>query len=131
MVVVALLANPVLWLIAYQMQFQCEANDLLHHLQDIYNQGRTVVLLIDELDRLGRPIDAVSFLIKHSLDKQGRYLIFSSHSQFPMSCLSSSSRAKVSLPLPFCTDSSMLQNGDRAFGGHPHSVVRHEQAHVD
>lgn len=101
--------------------FRCEEADLLTRLEDINNQGRTVVLLIDELNNLGVPLDADTsvFLTSHFLDKRGRYLIFSSHVQFHIDSTapaitplihSSSGRTLLTLPLPFCTNKSTLQN---------------------
>lgn len=124
-------------LIAYQMVepdesvdrdnlFQCEEADLLKHLQAINGKGRAVVLLIDELNNMGVPLDGEtsSFLTTHFLDKEGRYLIFSSHVQFFVDAsafapndsalshvlTSRSGRTMISLPLPFCTDRNVLQN---------------------
>jgi len=64
--------------------FQCELVDLLGRLNEINEQGKIVVLLIDELNKMGVPLDAdtSSFLTENFLDKKGRYLIFSSHVQF-------------------------------------------------
>lgn len=117
-------------LIAYQMaeppagaeminKFHCDVKDLLNRLQEINNQGRSVVLLIDELNKLGVPLDdeTSAFLIQHFLDKEGRYLIFSSRVHFHVdSSLASKAmhapcgRTMLTLPLPFCTDRSLLQN---------------------
>ena len=60
--------------------FSCCESDLLDHITNISN-GRSVVLFIDELNRLGRPVDSEvsSFLKSNFLDSVGRYLVFSSH----------------------------------------------------
>lgn len=119
-------------LIAYQMvkpedadrenKFQCDEDDLLDHLKKINDQGRAVILLIDELSKLGVPLDPETscFLTTHFLDKKGRYLIFSSHVPFHIDSAptdtvshvlcSPSGRTMKLLPLPFCTDRAVLQN---------------------
>ncbi len=72
--------NPVLDRIT---MFTCNEIDLLICLDEINKQGKTVVLLVDELSKCGVPLDAEtsSFLSEQFLDKKGRYLIFSSHVQ--------------------------------------------------
>lgn len=99
--------------------FQCEEADLLRYLQEINEQGRAVILLIDELNKMGVPLDpdTSAFLTKHFLDKKGRFLIFSSHVQFHVDSsvpgthvlTSPSGRTIKTLPLPFCTDRDELQ----------------------
>ena len=46
--------------------------------------GENVVLLIDELNSLGAPVDgdAAKILREMFLDRSGRFLVFSSHSCF-------------------------------------------------
>lgn len=58
----------------------CSQKDLLEYINLIAN-GRSVVLLIDELDKLSVPVDpeVSNFLKKHFLDENGRYLVFTSH----------------------------------------------------
>jgi hypothetical protein len=103
-------------------QCECKFSDLLDRLNEINDEGKIVVLLIDELNKMGVPLDAEisSFLTKHFLDKQGRYLIFSSHLQFNVDdasgavgaanmLTSTSGRTLKTLPLPFCTDRSVLE----------------------
>jgi hypothetical protein len=103
--------------------FQCEPVDLLGRLNEINEQGRTVVLLIDELNKMGVPFDAdtSSFLTKNFLDKKGRYLIFSSHVLLLVDApsgavgaasvlTSPSGRTILTLPLPFCTDRTVLED---------------------
>jgi hypothetical protein len=103
--------------------FQCDLVDLLSRLNEINEQGKIVVLLIDELNKMGVPLDAdtSSFLTKNFLDKKGRYLIFSSHVQFHVDdpsgaagtahvLTSPSGRTMKTLPLPFCTDRSVLED---------------------
>lgn len=105
-------------------QFMCTVSDLISRLNYINKQGKVVILLIDELNKMGVPLDAAtsSFLTKNFLDKKGRYLIFSSHIQFhiddPTSSapsaskvlISPSGRTMMTLPLPFCTDRTVLEN---------------------
>jgi hypothetical protein len=103
--------------------FQCDLPDLLHRLNEINGKGKTIILLIDELNKMGVPLDpdTSSFLTKTFLDKKGRYLIFSSHVQFYVddsvdtpgaanNMLSSPSGRTMTLPLPFCTDRHVLEN---------------------
>lgn len=103
--------------------FHCESVDLLDRLNEINELGKSVVLLIDELNKIGVPLDAdtSSFLTKNFLDKKGRYLIFSSHVQFHVDhpsgaagaanvLTSPSGRTIKTLPLPFCTDRSILED---------------------
>jgi hypothetical protein len=121
-------------LIAYQMVepdhtdrdtlFYCDETDLLDHLQAINESGKAIVLLIDELNKMGVPLldaETSSFLTKYFLDKRGRYLMFSSHVQFQVDfsladpavsassmVTSSSGRTIHTLPLPFCNDAETL-----------------------
>ena len=103
--------------------FQCELVDLKGRLDEINEQGRTIVLLIDELNKMGVPLDAdtSSFLTRTFLDRKGRYLVFSSHVQFHVDnssgnlgaanvLTSPSGRTIKTLPLPFCTDSTVLED---------------------
>lgn len=117
--------------IAYQMVqttdtdadylFRCELRDLLGRLNEVNQRNKTVVLLIDELNKMGVPLDreTSSFLTDNFLDRKGRYLIFSSHVQLPVdfpaptaaaSFTSPSGRTMLTLPLPFCTDRDVLEN---------------------
>lgn len=116
-------------LIAYQMVehhatdrddlFVCNEVALLQRLLEINNQNKTVILLVDELNKMGVPLglDTSAFLTTNFLDKKGRYLIFSSHVQFPIDSFqaspamtSSSGREMRVLPLPFCTERQVLQS---------------------
>lgn len=103
--------------------FQCKLDDLLTRLQEINDKGKTVVLLIDELNKMGVPLDSStsSFLTNHFLDRIGRYLIFSSHVHLQVDVpsgvvvaanmlASPSGRTMMSLPLPFCTDRAVLED---------------------
>ena len=103
-------------------QYECKLSDLLVHLDYINRQGKIIVLLIDEQNKMGVPLDGEtsSLLTRHFLDKEGRYLVFSSHLQFNVdSVLSAAGAARMlsspsgrtlkTLPLPFCTDRSVLQ----------------------
>ncbi len=62
-------------------QFRCEVLDLQKQLQEINQQDKSVILLVDELNKLGIPLDieVSKFLIDNFLDQKGRYLILSSH----------------------------------------------------
>jgi hypothetical protein len=121
------------------IMFQCDLVDLLSHLEEINGRGKSIILLIDELNKIGVPLDVETsaFLTKNFLDTEGRYLIFSSHIQFNVDSLwggpsaslwggpsaslwggpsartvlfAPSGRTIKTLPLPFCTDRTILQN---------------------
>ena len=105
--------------------FVCNEQDLvsrLYHLSQVEN--KKIVLLIDTLNKFGAPDvdDAVSnFLIANFLDKQGRYLIVSSHIMIRLqhrvvaaqhyleSTNVSTVRGINTILLPFCSDKSILR----------------------
>ena len=85
--------------------------------------GRPWVLLIDELNNLGVPMDAFACdLLRRILDRKGYFVVFTSHVPMTVSGEGSvlaktfllsekvpvSDRAVTTVPLPICTDVSIL-----------------------
>ena len=60
--------------------YVCNEQDLLDYIDGI-STGRSVILFIDELNKLRLPLDpeVSNFLKKNFLDRLGRYLVFTSH----------------------------------------------------
>ena len=61
-------------------KFSCSEKDLIDFIR-VTAKDLSVILFIDELNRLGAPVDALvsSFLKNYFLDIDGRYLVFPSH----------------------------------------------------
>ena len=61
------------------------------------------MLLVDDLDRFGNPVDnaAHQYLIKAFLDAQGRYLVYTS-------CLRSECRMTKFEQMPMCTNRALF-----------------------
>ena len=118
--------NPL----SYNFRFTSEA--VLQHISASSADGRTVVLLIDELNSLRRPLDrsGADLLRTEFLDKTGRYLVFSTH--LPMNLDStvdelngtvsnpSSIRRFVNLSMPFSNDVTVMR---AMFAGQSLSIV--------
>ncbi len=77
------------------------------------------MLLIDELNNLGVPVDPrASDLLMRILDRSGYFVVFTSHVPMTVSAggaglaknyvVPASDRAVITVPLPFCTDVSTL-----------------------
>jgi hypothetical protein len=97
---------------------------LFQHI-DATRDGRPWVLLIDELNNLGVPMDvASSNFLRKILDHKGYYVVFTSRVPLDMSVgvaglantyLVVSDRELLTVPMPTCTDVSVLSRmfGDR------------------
>jgi hypothetical protein len=94
----------------------CDANYLFDYIS-ANSSGKAVVLLIDELNALGTPLDVeFSALLKgRFLDSVRRYLVFSTHVPLELDIMSNtnippSPRGFLSVPLPISFDLYELQN---------------------
>lgn len=98
----------------------CDEKTLMQHISDT-SEGKHVILLIDELNILGTPLDieAANFLKTRFLDSARRYLVFTSHMPidlefFENRIMKPSSRDNHFVPLPICHDLSILQSMSKA-----------------
>ena len=97
--------------------FKFDAAQVLDCLTTTAN-GRPVVLLIDELNSLAKPLDnfAAELLRREFLDKKGRYLVFSTHIPMDLDTtidkllgkvsIKSSPRGYIPLNMPFSKNAS-------------------------
>eukprot|EP01033_Poteriospumella_lacustris_P006919 gene6919-4985_t len=113
--------------------FVCSHEDLCAYLSQLSElHTKPIVLLVDELNRLGAPLDreVAGFLKKYFLDTAGRYLVFSSHvlmavdagepalNAFMESAASPpSDRFVHTISLPFCLETNKLRKMGAAYGG--------------
>jgi len=115
---------------ANRYSFQFKPTQVLEHLAR-YSNGLDVILLIDELNSLRKPLDwtGATLLCEEFLDKRGRYLVFSTHSPMNIDVAideflgtitnPSSKRGYLSLSMPFSTDVKVL----RTMFNHDLSIV--------
>lgn len=105
----------------------CDSKALLQHIEDS-SGGKAVILLIDELNQLGVPLDpqASRFLKDNFLDHANRALGFTSHLWMDVDYLSKGAtlRTQKIVPLPVCKDMKLL----RAMGSRFSSLTRMEAA---
>lgn len=90
----------------------CDENTLLQYI-DESREGKAVVLLIDELNMLGAPLDddASTFLKQNFLDPINRALVFTSHVVVDLDYFIKgfSPRGLYVVPMPFCKDMKQLK----------------------
>ena len=111
----------------YKSSIVCDNEKLLEHIENT-RDGKMVVLLIDELNQLGVPLDeeASSFLKKHFLDASNRALVFTSHMALDLDYFAKggSIRDHKIVPLPVSNDIMKL----RQMGAHCQALTELEAA---
>lgn len=104
----------------------CNERKLLEHIAETA-KGKIVVLMIDELNQLGVPLEpaASNFLKKNFLDAKNRSLVFTTHLPINMEHQSKGNvRFPIIVPLPTSKDISLL----KAMGPHCESLTPVEAA---